>query len=61
LKDFRSALRIALLGSVIFAHFATADGLSEYRALIGYDIRSSDSDSTDIETQISGGSCFYRQ
>ncbi|MAY15696.1 MAG: hypothetical protein CMI06_10195 [Oceanospirillaceae bacterium] len=58
MKDFRSALRIALLGSVIFAHFATADGLSEYRALIGYDIRSSDSDSTDIETQNLRGQLF---
>ncbi|TVV45404.1 MULTISPECIES: hypothetical protein [unclassified Thalassolituus] len=59
MKDFRSALRIALLGSVIFAHFATADGLSEYRALIGFDIRSSDSDSMETDSRKLRGKLFF--
>lgn len=61
--DFRCAFRFALLGSLVFtpfvAPFAIADGLSEYRARVGYEIRSSDSDSMETDSRMLRGQIFF--
>ena len=57
--DFRCAFRFALLGSLIFTPFAIADGLSEYRARVGFDIRSSDSDSMETDSRKLRGQIFF--
>lgn len=61
--DFRCAFRFALLGSLVFtpfvAPFAMADGVSEYRARIGYEIRSSDSDTMETDSRMLRGQIFF--
>jgi len=59
--DFRFyfSFRFFLLGSLIFTHLAIADEFSEYRARVGYEIRSSDSDSMESESRNLKGKIFF--